>query len=234
MSDKHKVVSFGTLSCGTLALALMAASSNGASAQEAEAPRTRSVTVIGSPQSDKAISEALPKDNAANVSIEILPKEHMEIGSKVLFKVTTQKSGYLILLDVDARGRVTQIYPNLYSMSNPGNATMLIPAGATESANLMKPGKPVLIPDMGNPLARFEYVVEPPSGQGVIIALLSQKPAHMVDIPDVPQDQLDPTDEVRHVYNAAKALRLAEGNARLADPQWSFEAKVYKIMQAER
>jgi len=231
MIHKPKVVPRGL---GTMAFALIAAAPNSLLAQEAEAPRTRSVTVIGSPQSDKAISEALPKDNAANVSIEILPKEQMEIGSKVLFKVTTQKPGYLILLDVDARGHVTQIYPNLYSMSNPGNATMLLPAGATETANLMKPGKPVLVPDMGNPLARFEYVVEPPSGQGVIVALLSPKPAHMVDIPDVPADQLDPTDEVRHVYNAAKSLRLAQPNAGLIDPQWSFEAKVYRIMQAER
>jgi len=234
MSDKSNFVScgLGPMSPAWMALALLTASP--LAAQDAEAPRTRSVTVIGSPQADKAISEALPRDNAAGVSIEILPKEQMEIGSKVLFKVTTQKPGYLILLDVDARGRITQIYPNLYSMSNSGNATMLIPAGATDSSNLLKPGKPVFIPDMNNPLARFEYVVEPPSGEGVIVALLSPKPAHMVDIPDVPADQLDAADEVRHVYTAAKSLRLAEPNAVLADPQWSFEAKVYKILRAER
>jgi hypothetical protein len=218
-----------------IASAVLFSGANGVlQAQEAQKPITRSVKVEGAGSSTEAAPELpqkpmVPHDNGAGLSIEILPRDHIEIGTKVLFKVTTQKPGYLILLDVDAHGRVTQIYPNLYSMANPGNASMVIPAGATAASNLLTSGKSMLIPDMNNPFARFEYVVEPPSGQGIIVALLSPKPVHMVDIPDVPSSITEGSAIVDYIYDAAKNLRLAEQDAELVDPQWSFEAKLYSI-----
>lgn len=179
---------------------------------------TRNVTVIN-PLSLSQITA----DNAAGVAIAILPSDQFAIGAKVGFRVTTQKPGYLILVDVDASGKVTQRYPNLYSMA--------LPAGARENANLVQPGKPVAIPDLSNPFAHFEYIAEAPAGQGLIVALLSPRPVHVVDLPDVPREKIGTSAAVDFLYDAARRLRIAgrDAGAPLADPQWSFAVKSYSI-----
>jgi hypothetical protein len=179
---------------------------------------TRRVTVISS-----APAVQVKLNNPASVNIEIMPEAEVKIGAKIFFNVSTKKSGYLILVDVDASGKVTQIYPNLHSMT--------IPHGATENTNLLKSDRYVSIPDPNNAFAHFEYVAEPPPGKGMILALLSAKPVHVVDLPDVPPDLLGSDEAVTYLYDAACALRIAphEANAPLADPQWSFVAKLYSI-----
>jgi hypothetical protein len=121
---------------------------------------TRNVTVVSPPAEDRIEAE-----NAAGVAIDILPADQFPIGSKVVFKVTAKKPGYLILVDVDAAGKVTQRYPNLYSMA--------LPAGASENANLLEPGKTVAIPNPANPFAHFEYIAEAPAGPGMTNAPLA-------------------------------------------------------------
>ncbi len=179
---------------------------------------TRRVTVLSS-----APAVQVKMNNSASLNIEIMPEAEVKIGAKIFFKVNTKKPGYLILVDVDASGKVTQIYPNLHSMT--------IPHGATESTNLLKSDRAVSVPDPNNAFAHFEYVAEPPPGKGMILALLSAKPVHVVDLPDVPPDLLGSDEAVAFLYNAACALRIAphEANAPLADPQWSFAAKLYSI-----
>ncbi|VTZ48153.1 conserved exported hypothetical protein [Methylocella tundrae] len=179
---------------------------------------TRNVTVVN----PSSLSE-VNADNAAGVAIDILPSDQFAIGAKVVFRVTTKKPGYLILVDVDASGKVTQRYPNLYSMA--------LPAGASENANLVQPGKPVAIPDLSNPFAHFEYIAEAPAGQGLILALLSPKPVHVVDLPDVPQEMIGTNAAANFLYDAARRLRIAgrDAGAPLADPQWSFAVKSYSI-----
>jgi hypothetical protein len=179
---------------------------------------TRRVTVLSSAPVVQA-----KLNNPANLNIEIMPEAEVKIGAKIFFKVSTKKPGYLILVDVDASGKVTQIYPNLHSMT--------IPRGATESTNLLKSDRAVSIPNPNNAFAHFEYVAEPPPGKGMILALLSANPVHVVDLPDVPSDLLGSDEAVTFLYNAARALRIAphEVNAPLADPQWSFAAKLYSI-----
>jgi Domain of unknown function (DUF4384) len=179
---------------------------------------TRRVTVLSSAPVVQA-----KLNNPASLDIEIMPEAEVKIGAKIFFKVSTKKSGYLILVDVDASGKVTQIYPNLHSMT--------IPYGATENTNLLKSGRDVSIPDPNNAFAHFEYVAEPPPGRGIVLALLSAKPVHVVDLPDVPPDLLGGEEAVNFLYDAACALRIAphEANTPLADPQWSFAAKLYSI-----
>jgi hypothetical protein len=178
----------------------------------------RAVTVIG-PVQPRVATLA----NAAGVSIDILPTPQIEVGQKLAVKVSTKKPGYLILVDVDATGKVTQIYPNLHSMQ--------IPQGASETANLLEPGRPVAVPDSRNPFAHFEFIAEPPAGQGMIVALLSAKPVQVVDLPDVPQDRLDSESAAEFLQKAAGELKIApkDHKVALADPQWSFAATGYSI-----
>lgn len=180
--------------------------------------KARAVTVIGPIQARVATLA-----NAAGVSIDILPTPRIEVGQKLEVKVSTRKPGYLILVDVDATGKVTQIYPNLHSMQ--------IPQGASVTSNLLQPGQPVSVPDPRNPFAHFEFVAEPPSGRGMIVALLSTKPVQVVDLPDVPQDRLDTEAAAEFLQQAASELKIAlqDRTPALADPQWSFAAAGYSI-----
>jgi hypothetical protein len=180
--------------------------------------KVRAVTVIG-----PVHPRVAALSNAAGITIDIMPTAQVELGQRLAFKVSAKRPGYLILVDVDATGKVTQIYPNLHSMR--------IPQGASETSNLLEPGKPVSIPDARNPFAHFEFVAEPPSGRGMIIALLSAKPVHVVDLPDVPPDQLEGEAAAGFLQQAAQNLKIApqEARAPLADPQWSFAAAAYTI-----
>lgn len=199
------------------ALALIASLSGGAAYGQGP---TRNVTIISPLRPDHALAA-----NTAGLGIEILPAAEFEIGAKIGFKVTTKTPGYLILVDVDATGKVTQRYPNLYSMA--------LPQGASETSNLLKPGKAVTIPDPANPFAHFEYVAEAPIGQGMIVALLSAKPVHLVDLPDVPLELLGSQAAADFICEAARNLRIAprDASAQLADPQWSFAIKFYSIVR---
>lgn len=185
---------------------------------------TRGVTIVAPSGVPSSGAEPFTAENAAGVAIDILPSDQFAIGAKVSFHVTAKKAGYLILVDIDATGKVTQRYPNLYSMA--------LPAGASENANLVEPGKTVSVPNPANPFAHFEYIAEAPAGQGMIVALLSPKPVHVVDLPDVPQDIVGTKAAVDFLCDAARSLRIAgrDAKAPLADPQWSFAIKPYSII----
>lgn len=57
------------------------------------------------------VQAARGQTNAASISLEILPSQTVSVGGKVSFGVTARKRGYLILVDVDAEGRMSQIFP---------------------------------------------------------------------------------------------------------------------------
>jgi hypothetical protein len=66
------------------------------------------------------------------VAIDIPCGADITVGSRVSFRVSTKKPGYLILVDVDAASKLTQIYPNPMSRRPRARA-----AGAT----IMRPGR---------------------------------------------------------------------------------------------
>src|SRR6266446_5514525 len=74
------------------------------------------------------LNSTVKVENSAGVSVDLLPKLEVSVGSKIGFRIATKKTGYLILLDVDASGRLTQIFPN------PTTATH----GLRDTENLIK------------------------------------------------------------------------------------------------
>lgn len=159
-------------------------------------------------------------DNPAGVSVDLIDKLEVPVGSKIGFRIATKRSGYLILLDVDASGRLTQIFPN------PTAATH----GMRNAINLIKPGRPVSIPQRGSPYAGFEFVADPPTGVAMVVALLSDKPVQVVDLPDTPPPAFAPADTLRYVRDQARTLKVANPDGGpLAQPNWSIDGKFYVI-----
>ena len=144
----------------------------------------------------------------------------LRIGEAAQFRVRTQQSGYLVLLDVSPDGKVTQVFPNARSLSTPG--------GARRSANLVTPDRPLLVPDPSNPYAGLDYRIDPPSGDGRLIAILSKETIRAVAVPDF---------RPRSMATAAAPCR-ADCRGLLREPviagrvhkrEWSVAQRPYRI-----
>jgi len=64
-----------------------------------------------------------------------------------------------------------------------------------------------------------------------VVAILSDRPVQRVDLPDVPGSLAGSATAVDYLTKLANELRIpdANGNGRLEDPHWSFDAKFYAI-----
>lgn len=163
-----------------------------------------------------------PANNSAGVAVEVLPRQEINVGTKITFRVTTQKPGYLVLVDVDATGKLTQIYPNTLFLSS-----LQAPI---ETSNLIKPGRPVTVPDPNAP-ATFEFVASPPLGVGMVVAILSDKPLQMVDLPDVPIALAGQRSAGEFIRETTHTLRIlpSDDSGRIVQPKWSVATTFYAI-----
>jgi hypothetical protein len=168
---------------------------------------------------DEAIASAKVA-NPAEVAVEMLPGQTVSVGSRVSFRVSARKGGYLVLVDIDANGRLTQIYPNTVSLMR----------ATRPNGNYIKPGGSLIVPLATDPYAGFEYVVSPPSGRAMVVAVLSPEPVQILDLPDIPPNITNQSDALAFLTKSASELRIPEGNAsQLREARWSFDAKVYTI-----
>jgi hypothetical protein len=163
------------------------------------------------------LNATIKVDNPAGVSVDLIPELEVPAGSKIELRIATKKAGYLIVLDVDANGRLTQIFPD------PAAATH----GLRDAINLIKPGRPLTIPQRGNPL---DFVADPPAGIAMVVALLSDKPVQVVDLPDTPPPAFAPADTLNYVRDQARTLKIANPDGGpLVQPTWSIGGKFYLI-----
>ncbi|MBR0869395.1 DUF4384 domain-containing protein [Bradyrhizobium tropiciagri] len=158
--------------------------------------------------------------NAASVSLEILPGPTVNIGGKVSFGVTARKPGYLILVDVDAEGRMSQIFPT----------AELLAQSAERDMNLVKPGVQFVVPTPAAQQRGFEYVVAPPTGSAVIVAILSERRVQLLDLPDIQRKLQEPADTLSYLSDWTRELRVPDsGSGKLMPNNWSFDIKSYAI-----
>jgi hypothetical protein len=240
---RHAFIASSIVAAGLLGLAALAqAQSQAPSDDNARGEEnTRAVRIIegAAPGSTTPIQPAAPAvtappmgnidirqvsikcDNAAGLDLAILPDVELATGSRVTLRIATKKQGYLVLVDIDPAGKLTQIYPNRHSLQT---------QEARETLNLIKPGQTVTIPNQDNPFAGFEFVAAPPTGVAMMVAILSDRPVHLIDLPDVapPQTGQAAFDQLADV---ARQLRIAreDGSGTLQEPKWSFDAKLYLV-----
>jgi hypothetical protein len=202
------------------------------SAGEDSSPRERSVKILTdvpdnvppppsiSPADLASINQNMKTDNAAGLSLDIIPSGEVIAGSRIGFRLTTKRQGYLILLNVDAAGKLTQIFPEAPTETGP----------VREAPSLIKPGKPLVIPQLGSPYATFEFIAEPPAGLAMVVGLLSDKPVQLVDLPNAPPPAFAPVDTLKYVREQTLTLLVPSRNGdRLERPNWSFDGKAYLI-----
>jgi hypothetical protein len=209
-----------------------AAAQDAGSAGKSSPPRERSVKIItdvlnnSSPMPSMSAADLaslnlnMKIDNDAGLALDIIPSGEVIAGSKIGFRLTTKKPGYLILLNVDAAGKLTQIFPEIPTETG----------AVREQPSLIKPGKPLIIPQLGSPYATFEFIAEPPAGVAMFVALLSDKPVQLVDLPNAPPPAFAPGDTLKYVRDQTLTLVVPSRNGdQLERPKWSFGGKVYLI-----
>jgi hypothetical protein len=95
---------------------------------------------------------------------------------------------------------------------------------------MIKPGKPLIIPQLGSPYATFEFIAEPPAGVAMVVGLLSDKPVQLVDLPNAPPPAFAPEATLKYVREQTLTLVVPNRNSgQLERPNWSFDGKLYLI-----
>jgi Domain of unknown function (DUF4384) len=159
--------------------------------------------------------------NSAGLSLQVLSASVVRLGDALSFRISSKKPGYLILIDVDAAGKLAQIYPSAIS---------IVEQGAEESANRLEPSNVLQVPDPNSPQTAFELVASAPTGVALVVAMLSDRPVQLVDLPDVPASLQGGAGMVDYLTKLASELRIAKNGGKDLDPMhWSFDAKFYSI-----
>jgi hypothetical protein len=127
-----------------------------------------------------------------------------------------------VIVDIDSSGELTQIYPNTQSLASP--------QGSSPSANLLMRGKQRIIPDPKDK-TNFQFIAAPPAGVGMVVAILSDKPVQMIDLPNVPEALAGRAPALDYVRETTRSLKIlpTSDRGRIEDPKWSFATKFYVI-----
>ena len=134
------------------------------------------------------------------------PGSTLPVGTPVDFVVESDRDGHLVVLDIDATGRLVQIFPNELSLQS----------GVPDR---IRRGQPIRPPGAR---AGFRFQAEPPLGSGILIAIVSNESeplrrltAQHKDLSVVPRPSA-------YLVEMGEALR-AGGDARMRAAMLTYE-----------
>ncbi len=158
--------------------------------------------------------------NTANVSLQMSPDQSISVGTKISFRVTTKKPGYLLLVDIDASGKMSQIFPS----------PEMIVQSQEAATNFIKPGEELLIPNSAAKKRGFEYVITPPTGEATVVAIFSDRRVQILDLPDDAPVLRTDAETISYLSGWTSQLRVPDpGTGVLQPSNWSFDIKHYSI-----
>jgi hypothetical protein len=177
------------------------------------------LTAVAQSRADQSNAPAT-MPNAARLSLQMFPDQVVGVGTKISFRVTAGKAGYVLLIDIDASGRMSQIFPS----------PEMIAQSQEAATNLIKPGQEFLIPNSAAQKLGFEYVMTPPLGTAAIVAILSDRRVQILDLPDDAQKQRTEAEVIDYLTRWTSALRVPDpSTGKLQPSNWSFDIKRYSI-----
>jgi Domain of unknown function (DUF4384) len=181
---------------------------------------TASGTMFAQATPEQNTPNASSVPNAASLSLQMSPDRTARIGTKVSFRVTTKKPGYLLLVDIDADGKMSQIFPSPELIAQSEEAAM----------NFIKPGEEMLLPNSVAKKHGFEYVTTPPAGAATVVAILSDRRVQILDLPDTSQKTRTEAETLNLLTEWTRQLRVPDlGTGKLQQSNWSFDIKRYLV-----
>jgi hypothetical protein len=158
--------------------------------------------------------------NTAKVSLQMSPDRTVPVGSRISFRVTTRKPGYLMLVDIDADGKMSQIFPS----------PEMVVQSEEGAANFVRPGEELVVPNSAAQKKGFEYIITPPIGSAAVVAILSERRVQLLDLPDDAQKPRTETETVSYLAGWTSGLRVPDtGTGKMQPSNWSFDIKPYSI-----
>ncbi len=158
--------------------------------------------------------------NVANVSLQMSPDRSVRVGTRISFRVTTKKPGYLLLVDIDAGGRMSQIFPSPEMIAQSDEA----------AANFLRPGEALVIPNKAAQKRGFDYVITEPAGEAAVVAILSDRRVQLLDLPDNAERPRTEAEIIGYLTDWTSGLRVPNsGTGKLQPSNWSFDIKPYSI-----
>jgi len=170
-----------------------------------------------------APSPAPVDNNVAGLEISFEKGDTVRAGQLVRYRVTTRKSGYLLILDVQPDTKFREMFQGRLSVEREGAAnTVTVPGPATTAPTERQP----------------VVLIDGPAGSGVMVALLSDKPLNVGDLrsgPKVFQTEKAALEELGGLRRQLRGLG-PENPAQTPDapvapskPPYSFVVKEYRV-----
>lgn len=152
----------------------------------------------------------LVAQNPARLAIQILPSGRFRLGQEMRFRITSQQEGHLLVVDLNAAGELSQVYP----MDQGG-------IGAIDDR--LRPGRALTLPE---PRSGISFSASEPTGAGRLIAILTGEPLVLDDLLDAGQGAGAGQDPVTGILE--RLSRLQGGGSVPAT--WSLTQAEYLIV----
>lgn len=161
------------------------------------------------------IDSMLPGENSAQVAVKVREGRQLRLGSPVTIECRSNRSGYLVLLDINAKGELLQIFPNRYSTPTANN---FIAANST----VVIPG-----PDWG-----FNFEAQLPLGKNKLIAIFTEDQVKMNDLLGMHKDLEVITEPMAYLADMTKRLQSVWVKDDVNRPvRWSKAVFEYDIVR---
>lgn len=167
----------------------------------------------------QAATPAVAMPNPAKLAIKMIPISPVELGANIEFQITSVKRGYVLLVDIDSTGKMTQIFPN----------PELLERMDDDNINLIRANGRLTVPNDAITKQGFSYRATGPVGATAIVAILSHRKVQLIDLPDIAESGTTTTSADR-LLKWINELRVADPHSgKLLPSEWSYDFKSYEI-----
>ena len=167
----------------------------------------------------QAATPAVAMPNPAKLAIKMTPSSPVELGANVEFQITSAKRGYVLLVDIDSTGKMTQIFPN----------PELLERMDDDNINLIRANGRLTVPNEAITKQGFSYRATGPVGATAIVAILSLRKVQLIDLPDMAESGTAAASANR-LFKWVNELRVADPHSgKLLPSEWSYDFKSYEI-----
>ena len=161
-------------------------------------------------------SADMPQRQKDDLRVWISHGSKLKIGIEVDISVTSNRSGHLVVLDMDAAGNLVQIFPNDTSLR----------AGVSSRIRV---GETVALPGKE---AGFRFRTVPPAGRGMLVALVSDRNERLEELVSRHKDLSVVPSPERYIAEIEAALRSGTAT-RPSLAGWSIASFEYTILRPE-
>ena len=155
------------------------------------------------------------ESGAEGLRLRIDPGPRLALGAALDIVVESDRDGHLVLLDVNAAGELVQIFPNERSL-------------ASGVPDRIRAGTPVTLP---GEKAGFRFRAVPPTGRGLLIALLSEGNAPLRNVVSQYKDLSVVQRPEAYLVEVGEALRT--GSSDGGQGGWRTAILAYEIVSPE-